>query len=260
MNALKIKLLGTGTSQGVPVIACECEVCSSNDPKDYRTRTAALFQTNQLNIAIDAGPDFRTQMLQAKVKHLDALLLTHEHMDHLAGLDDIRAFNFAAKAPLKVYAEKRVISRLLVQFDYAFAENPYPGVPKIELVEIDTNPFYINDLKVTPIRVLHHKLPVLGFRLGNISYVTDVNFIALEELEKIRGSEILVLSALHHKPHISHYNLEQALEVIATLNCKKNYITHMSHYMGLHQVVQKSLPENVWLGYDGLCIPQTVNT
>ena len=257
MKALKIKLLGTGTSQGVPVIACDCEVCLSKDPKDYRSRTAALFQTDQSNIAIDAGPDFRAQMLQAKVKHLDALLLTHEHMDHLAGLDDIRAFNFAAKAPLKVYAEKRVLNRLLVQFDYAFAENPYPGVPKIELVEIDTTPFYINELKITPIRVLHHKLPVLGFRLGNISYITDVNYIASEEMEKIKGSEVLVLSALHHKPHVSHYNLEQALEVIAALQCKRNYITHMSHYMGLHAEVQKSLPENVWLGYDGLSIFQS---
>ncbi len=252
---MTVTLLGTGTSQGVPVIGCDCIVCRSGDPRDKRLRTAALLQAGGRNIAIDCGPDFRQQMLRVGVHTLDAILLTHEHNDHIIGMDDVRPFNFMNWTDMPVYATGRVGSELRRRFAYVFEENPYPGAPMIQLQEISKeHPFPVGELTVIPVEVMHGRLPVLGFRIGPFAYVTDVRTISEAEQEKLHGLDVLVISALHHREHHSHLNLEQALELIARLQPRRAYLTHMSHRMGRHAEISPTLPKNVELGYDGLQI------
>lgn len=249
---MKVKILGTGTSQGVPVIACNCQVCQSTDPNDKRLRTAALVQVEGVNIVIDAGPDFRQQMLREKVSDIDAILITHEHRDHIAGLDDVRAFNFMNHKPVDIYAEKRVQEAIKSDFSYSFADNKYPGAPQINLHELTDEPFTINGLKIIPIRAFHYKLPVYGFRIGDFSYITDLNYISEEEKLKLHGTKYLVVDALRKQTHISHYSLPEALDLIKELSPKRAYITHISHQMGLHHDVNEELPHGISLAYDGL--------
>jgi phosphoribosyl 1,2-cyclic phosphate phosphodiesterase len=255
-NELKIEatLLGTGTSQGVPVIACKCEVCTSDDPKNKRLRSSLLLNINGQNFVIDAGPDFRQQMLREQVNSLRAILLTHEHVDHVFGLDDIRSFNWIQKHPTDIYAEERVQIAIRRIFDYVFADSKYPGIPKMRLHLIENKPFKIDGIKFIPIRCYHHKLPVYGFRVGDLTYITDTNFIPKEELEKIKGTRILIINALRRKKHISHFNLEEALEIVSEIQPEKTFLTHLSHDFGKHTEIQKELPENVFVAYDGLKI------
>lgn len=251
--SLKVTFLGTGTSQGVPVIACNCRVCSSGNSKDNRLRTSALIETDGHNILIDSGPDFRYQILRAGITHLDAILFTHQHRDHIAGLDDIRSFNFKQKKAMPIYGNDLVIDQIKREFHYVF-ENKYPGVPQLEIHQIDNRPFLIGDLAITPIEVLHHKLPVLGFRIKNFTYITDANTISEKEIAKIRGSKTLVINALQRDNHISHFTLEEALKVIDIIQPENAFLIHISHKLGLHDEVSKELPPNVNLAYDGLTI------
>ncbi|GAB1452640.1 MBL fold metallo-hydrolase [Draconibacterium sp.] len=248
---IEATLLGTGTSQGVPVITCDCEVCRSSDPMDKRLRSSLLLKINEQNFVIDAGPDFRAQMLKEKVNSLRAILLTHEHVDHIFGLDDIRSFNWLQKRPADIYAEERVQEAIKRIFHYVFANFKYPGVPKMNLHQVNENPFKIDGIEFIPIRCFHHKLPVYGFRVGDLTYITDTNFIPAEEMEKIKGSRILIINCLRREKHISHFNLEEALEVIHQINPEKAYLTHISHDFGKHADIQKELPENVFVGFDG---------
>ncbi len=253
-NILKVTFLGTGTSQGVPVIACKCNVCQSADEKDKRLRTSLLIECDNKNIVIDSGPDFRQQMLRAGVSKLDAILFTHEHKDHIAGLDDIRAFNYVQQQPMDVFAEERVQWAIKQEFAYIFAEFKYPGVPQVTMHTVENSEFSIGDIKITPIRVMHLRLPVLGFRINNFTYITDANFISDEEKEKIKGSRYLVLNGLRIQKHISHYSLSEAVELIRELNPEKGFITHISHQLGLHEEVQNDLPPGIFLAYDGLML------
>jgi phosphoribosyl 1,2-cyclic phosphate phosphodiesterase len=250
-----ITFLGTGTSQGVPVIACECEVCKSLDYRNQRLRVSVHIKNGDQSLIIDAGPDFRQQILRENISKLDAILLTHEHKDHTAGLDDIRAFNFKQEKPMPIFASKHVHDQLKREFEYVFSEDKYPGIPQMELTEIIENePFIIGGNKIIPINVLHHKLKVFGFRLGDFTYITDANFISDSEILKIRGSKVLVLNALQKTHHISHFTLEQAIEMAQRIGAEKTYLTHISHKLGLHAEVEKELPENVFLAWDGLKI------
>ena len=248
----RLVLLGTGTSQGVPVIGCDCVVCQSNDPKDNRLRTSALVKTKSGNILIDIGPDFRTQMLKSKNNSIHSILLTHQHRDHTAGLDDIRPIYYLNKKPIDLYAEDHVCKAIKSDFNYLFDDNEYPGKPKINVSIINDKPFDILNASITPIRVMHHKLPVLGYRIGGMSYITDANYISLDEKKKIIGSKILILNSLQRKPHVSHYNLEQSLALIEELKPEKAYLTHISHEMGMHDSLTQELPKNVFLAYDNL--------
>lgn len=250
---MKITVLGSGTSQGIPLIGCSCSVCRSLDFRDKRLRTSILIQTPKNQLVIDAGPDFRQQMLRHRVSHLDALLLTHEHKDHVAGLDDIRAFNFLSRKAMPVFGQERVLNHLKVEFAYAFAEKKYPGVPQLNLhTTEDAEPFEINEEKIIPIPVMHAKLPVLGYRFGPFTYITDANFIPESSLKMIEGSQVLILNALQKEPHISHFTLEEAISLVQKLNIPKVYFTHISHKMGLHADVSKELPNGIELAWDGL--------
>jgi phosphoribosyl 1,2-cyclic phosphate phosphodiesterase len=249
---LKVKILGTGTSQGVPVIACKCEVCQSTDPNDKRLRTAALVEADGVTIVIDAGPDFREQMLREKVLDIDAILITHEHRDHIAGLDDVRAFNFINQKPIDIYAEERVQRGIKSEFFYSFEKHKYPGVPQINLKKLSLEPFQIKGLTITPIQVFHYKLPVFGFRIGDFAYITDANYISEEEKEKLHGIKYLIINALRKRNHISHYSLSESLEIVKELSPKRAYFTHISHQMGLHHDINEELPRGVSLAYDGL--------
>jgi len=249
---VKITFLGTGTSQGVPVITCNCSVCSSLDKRDKRLRTSILVQTDNLNIVIDTGPDFRQQMLRTNIKRLDAVLFTHEHKDHIAGLDDVRPFNYIQKQSIKVFCSQRVEEALRRDFHYCFAENKYPGVPQLDLNTITNERFQINDLEIQPVEVMHYKLPVHGFRIGDFSYVTDAKSIAEDQRALLRGSKVLIINALRFEEHISHFNFEQALEVIKDLKVEKAYLTHISHLMTTHEELIKMCPRNVIPAYDGL--------
>lgn len=251
---MKITFLGTGTSQGVPVIACNCTVCMSKDPKDKRLRTSIMLSYNDKNIVIDTGPDFRQQMLCENVQHLDAVLFTHEHKDHIAGMDDIRAFNYQSKSDMPIYGSKRVQEGLNREFHYVFSGFNYPGIPKVVMNDITNEPFELFGKTIIPIEVMHYKLPVTAFRIDNFTYITDANYISEEEKEKIKGTEVLVVNALRKEEHISHFTLQQALDFIAEINPEKAYLTHISHLLGSYKNVSLELPENVFMAYDGLII------
>lgn len=250
---LKVTFLGTGTSQGVPVIACPCPVCQSKDKKDKRLRSSVLLEKGNTKIVIDTGPDFRYQMLRAKVKSLDAILFTHAHKDHTAGMDDIRSFNYLQRSAMPVYCEERVLNSLHNEFAYVFDDDKYPGIPEIESHNIVPNEIYkVGDIVFQTIRVMHARLPIVGFRIDNFAYITDANYIAPESLKQLEGLEILVLNALRKRHHVSHFNLQEALEVIEKLKPRKAYLTHISHLMGFHREVSKELPDHVELAYDML--------
>jgi len=253
---MKVTFLGTGTSQGVPVIACHCAVCQSVDLKDKRLRTSIMITSETTQVVIDSGPDFRQQMLTHQVQTLDAIVFTHEHKDHLAGLDDVRAFNYREKRKMEVYATAQVEEALRREFHYVFEEYSYPGIPKIEINQINLTPFILQkNLTLIPIQVFHHKLPVLGFRFGDFTYITDAKTISEQEINKVKGTKTLIINALHRNSHVSHFNLEEALRVIEEINPKKAYLTHISHLFGKQEDIQKELPKNVFVAYDGLKLP-----
>lgn len=251
---MKIILTGTGTSQGVPVIACPCMVCASADVRDKRLRTSAYVEVGGLGLVIDSGPDFRQQMLRHGIRRLDAILFTHDHKDHIAGLDDVRSYNYLQKSPMDIYAEPYVEESLRKVFSYAFLppEKKYPGVPELSIHPIGIDKFTVKGVEIVPIRAWHLKLPILGFRIGDFVYITDTNHIPEEEMPKLAGAKVLVINALRRKKHISHYNLKEALAVIRQAKPEKAYLTHISHQMGLHADMADDLPSNVEAGYDGL--------
>jgi phosphoribosyl 1,2-cyclic phosphate phosphodiesterase len=251
---VKVTFLGSGTSQGIPVIACSCAVCTSADTRDKRLRSSILLQVDDKNIVIDSGPDFRYQMLRAGVTHLDALVFTHEHKDHTAGLDDIRAFNYKQGEAINVYAHKRVQDALKKEFSYIFAHHKYPGIPQLDLFEIGHHPFEVAGVPFIPIEVMHFQLPVLGFRIADFTYITDAKTVSDVEKAKIKGTKVLVINALQQEKHISHFTLEEALAFAQEIGAEKTYFTHISHRLGTHQKISELLPAGVELAYDGLCI------
>lgn len=251
---LDITFLGTGTSSGVPMIGCSCPVCTSGDPRDNRLRSSVLIRSAGTTLVIDTTPDFRYQMLRTNTRHLDAILFTHPHKDHIAGLDDIRAFNYFMQKPMELYANAQTEEALRRDFYYAFSERKYPGIPEINLNLIDTEPFKVGDLLVEPIEVWHMRMPVLGFRFGKFTYITDANRLDDEAKEKVRGTEVLVLNALRKEKHISHFSLSEAIELAQELEVPQTYFTHISHQLGLHEEVSRELPDGIALAYDGLTI------
>lgn len=251
---MTVTFLGTGTSQGVPVIGCACEVCKSLDYRDKRLRSSVHIQVANQSFVIDTGPDFRQQMLRENINRLDAIFFTHAHRDHTAGLDDVRAYNFLQNIDIPVYGTRQTLNQLRNDFAYIFEEHNYPGLPRIDLRPVDDKPFTSNTVSVTPLPVLHLNLPVLGFRIGDFSYITDANFISEETYRKLEGTKVLVLNALQQEPHISHFTLQQAIEVAQKIKAEKTYFTHISHKMGLHGEVSKTLPENVFIACDGFSL------
>ena len=251
---MQITFLGTGTSQGVPVIACGCEVCQSLDFRDKRFRVSIHIEIDGNSFVIDTGPDFRQQMLRERIKNLDAVIFTHEHKDHTAGLDDVRAYNFFQKRDMPIYARKQVLEQIKTEFAYAFTEIRYPGIPQIQLNEIHNRTFEIAGVNFTPVEVMHLHLPVFGFRIKDFTYITDVNFISEAEIEKIKGSKVVVIGALRKEKHLSHFSLAEAIEVIKKIAPEQAYITHISHQMGLHREVEMELPPFINLAYDGLVL------
>jgi phosphoribosyl 1,2-cyclic phosphate phosphodiesterase len=249
---LKVIFLGTGTSGGVPMIGCDCEVCTSTDKKDKRLRSSILVQSAKTTLVVDTGPDFRYQMLRQKIKHVDAIVFTHPHKDHLAGLDDVKAFNFFSKKPMEIYADSLTEEALRRDFYYAFSDTKYPGTPEINLNTINMEPFVVGDIPITPVLVWHLKMPVLGFRFGKFTYITDANRIEDREKEKIKGSEALVLNALRKKKHISHFSLSEAIELAKELKMPNTFFTHISHQLGRHAEIEAELPKGIHLSYDHL--------
>lgn len=249
---MRITFLGTGTSQGVPVIGCKCHGCTSEDPKDKRLRSSVLVEADGLVVVIDTGPDFRQQMLNAGVSRLDAVLFTHEHRDHIAGLDDIRSFNFIQRSAMDVFAEGRVLDALQQGFPYVFAENKYPGIPQVTVHTVGESPFRIGPLEIIPVRMMHYRLPVLGFRIGSFAYLTDANAISDREKEKLSGVKVLVVSALRREHHISHFTLSEAVALIQEINPDRGYLTHISHQMGRSAEWGHELPGGIMAAYDGL--------
>ena len=251
---LTITFLGTGTSTGIPMIACGCRVCTSTDSKDKRLRSSILVQSATTTFVVDTTPDFRTQMLRINNKDLDAVLFTHPHKDHTAGLDDVRAYNFFSGKTMDVFANSLTEEALKREFAYAFSDKRYPGVPELNLITIDETPFTIGDIEVIPIVVWHYKMPVYAFRFGNFTYITDANRIDKNEKEKIKGSEVLVVNALRKEEHISHFTLQEAVDLVNELKVPQGYFTHISHQLGKHEEVNKTLPPHIRLAYDGLKI------
>ncbi|MDD2983430.1 MAG: MBL fold metallo-hydrolase [Crocinitomicaceae bacterium] len=250
---VEITVLGSGTSQGVPVITCECDVCLSTDSKDNRLRSSMLIRVGGENFVIDTGPDFRQQMLREKVKSLRGVLFTHEHKDHVAGLDDVRAFNYGEGRDMEVYCSEAVEFALRREFHYVFSGVPYPGIPTLHLNRIVNEKFQLIDgVEVKPIQVMHYRMPVFGFRIGDFTYITDAKTVSIEEMEKVKGSKVLIVNCLHRSQHISHFNLEEALAFIEAVKPEKAYLTHISHLFGKHADIEKDLPENVYLAFDGL--------
>ena len=249
---MKVTVLGSGTSQGVPVIGCQCTVCQSLDFRDKRLRSSVHIEVEGKSIVIDSGPDFRQQMLRERISQLDALLFTHEHKDHTAGMDDIRSFNFLQEKDMPVYAAPRVIEQLKREFAYVFSEKKYPGVPMVEVNELDGEPFEVEGIQVIPIEVLHYKLPVYGFRIGDFTYITDAKTISEESLEKARGSKILMINALQQTEHLSHLTLNEAIDMAQKIGADATYFTHLSHKMGSHKTIEAQLPNNIYIAYDGL--------
>lgn len=250
---MKITILGSGTSQGVPVIACECDVCHSTDPLDKRLRCSIMISAEEQNFVIDSGPDFRQQMLKHHVKSLRAIIFTHEHKDHLAGMDDVRAFNYRENRDMEIFCTDEVEKALRREFHYVFSHERYPGVPSVNLNRIVNEPFKLPDGPIlTPIEVMHYKMPVFGYRVGDFTYITDAKTISEREIEKVKGTKILVVNALHRSEHISHFNLEEALAFIERIKPEKAYLTHISHLFGKHKEIESSLPKNVFVAYDGL--------
>lgn len=251
---LKITFLGTGTSTGIPMVACKCDVCTSADVNDTRLRSSIMVQSAATTIIVDATPDFRYQMLRENVHHIDAILLTHPHKDHVAGIDDTRPFQFFSHKPTEVYGSKMTLQGVKNEIPYAFEQLKYPGIPKINLHEVSLEPFMIGDIPITPILVWHYKMPVFGFRFGKFTYITDAKSIDDSEKKKIMGSDIIVLNALRNEPHISHFTLAEAIDMVKELNICTAYFTHISHQLGLHKAVNSLLPEGIALAYDGLKI------
>ena len=250
-----VTILGSGTSQGVPVIACECHVCQSKASKDKRSRASIMITTEHNNIVIDTGPDFRMQMLRENVKSLQAVVFTHEHKDHIAGLDDVRAFNYRDQKPMEIFCSAGVEKALKREYEYVFADTKYPGIPQLNLNIIENQSFKIGDLNLIPILVYHYKLPVFGYRMGDLTYITDAKTISPEETEKVKGTKTLIVNALHCERHISHFNLEEALAFIEKVKPEKAYLTHISHLFETHDKIEELLPENVFAAYDGLQLP-----
>ena len=282
MIKAKLTFLGTGTSQGVPMIGCDCDVCRSSDPRDKRLRASALIDFSGLRILVDAGPDFRQQMLRAEVNHLDAILLTHNHKDHTGGLDDIRAFNYLERRASEIYCENYVEASLRQEYSYAFARNKYPGAPEWHVHNIDSNPFTIRSggptkvlswesgkgysysvvdmddevrsAEIIPVRGMHYQLPVLGYRFGNIAYCTDMNYIPEEEFEKLKGLDHFVINCVKNGRHISHFSLEEAIETAQRVGAKHSWLTHLSHQLPCYEELASQLPEGILPAYDGLTI------
>ncbi|MBR2856070.1 MAG: MBL fold metallo-hydrolase [Bacteroidales bacterium] len=254
MKKVRLEFLGTGTSQGVPMIGCSCEVCSSSDPRDKRLRASVLVDYCGKRFLVDAGPDFRQQMLRAGVSHVDAILLTHNHKDHTGGLDDIRAFNYLEKSATQIYCEKYVEESLRKEYSYAFAEEKYPGAPEWEVHLIDDKPFSIEGVEIIPIRGKHFTLPVLGYRFGDIAYCTDMNRIPDEEFAKLEGLDHFIINCVRRGRHISHFSLEGALEVAARVGARHTWLTHLSHQLPRYENLLAELPEGVEPAYDGLVI------
>ena len=251
---MKVTFLGTGTSQGIPVPTCECRVCRSTDHRDERLRTSVYIEYKDTHIIIDAGPDFRQQLLREKIKDLDGIVFTHSHHDHIAGLDDVRCFNFKYGKPMGIYTSDDVEKKLREVFPYIFAKVKYPGAPEVYVTRIKNKAFKVKRAKIIPLQVLHGKLPIFGFRIGDFTYLTDTSFIPESENKKIQGSKVIVLDALRKQPHPTHLHLDAAIDIIKKFQPQKAYFIHMSHQMGLHEEVEKSLPDGMHLAYDGLKI------
>ncbi|SER87798.1 MBL fold metallo-hydrolase [Pedobacter rhizosphaerae] len=252
---MKVTFLGTGTSQGVPVIACGCVVCTSSNPKDNRLRTSILVETGDKTFVVDSGPDFRYQLLRAGVKDLDAVIFTHEHKDHIAGLDDIRPFNYLLHKVIDVYATERVQAALKREFYYIFADTRYHGLPQVNLHTVNNGvDFKLGETTITPFEVMHHALPITGYRIGDFTYITDAKTVSEASFELIKGTKILVINALQHEPHISHFTLGEAKDFADKVGAETTYLTHVSHNLGLHDLVESELPEHIHLAFDGLTI------
>ncbi len=249
---IKITFLGTGTSAGVPIIACSCDVCSSSNPFDKRLRSSILVEDGTTRVVIDSGPDFRQQLLREKIRTLDAVVFTHEHKDHIAGLDEVKSFNYLYNKKMPVYATERVEEALHREFAYIFSDEKYPGIPEVDVININNDPFKIGEITFEPINVLHYKLPVKGYKINKFAYITDANYISETEKLKLQNLDVLVLNSLRNEPHVSHFTFNEALELIKELKPKKAYLTHISHQLGLHDEVSLKLPSNVELAVDGL--------